>query len=658
MGRFPTGIAAAVVALFVRDASTRPVIATTPVPVVTAPVPIDAPHPAVVADAPAPTNTGIYVGSSKCGDCHDKELQGWKASWHSRALSPAKRDYVVGNFANAHFTGASSEAWMTKAKDGAYEMRTHGPDGGFADFKVDWVIGGKRMQDNVTVFPDGRWQVLPVYFHVTDHSWVDYTETKQGALTPEHPFYWTNARRMANHECLDCHTTGLTVTYSDDKRHWDTSFADGSVACEDCHGPGGRHADTSEPRDIIHPVKAKQLGMTACARCHGPRNPLFPLLDSSHRFELGDSYDEFYDPIVVVLPQQGVSSDFFADGRPRTSSFEYQALIQSQCFRKGGVTCLDCHTAPHAGKRHFELRDDDPDASCKRCHADITPAHGHHKKVTCVQCHMPPVVSGVLDRFADHAIDIPVPQNTERHDIPNACGVCHSDRKVTELVAAVAQWWPDAGTRQARRLQLADAIDDTTAHDSARALIAVVSDAAEAPTLRGAAAILLARRFGPKTAPALLPLLASDQLLLRAKACEALGAARATTEANRLAAKLDDSSVRVQQACALALFDMGDPRGVAALERLAGAPATSHLMVPHLELAIMRAKQHDLAGARAELTKVVELMPYYTEALIRLAAISAELGDFAEAHKRVDQALALEPNHRGAKALRDKLPPL
>ena len=41
------------------------------------------------------------------------------------------------------------------------------PTAQLADFPVDWVIGGKRMQDDVTVFPDGRWQVLPVYFHVT-----------------------------------------------------------------------------------------------------------------------------------------------------------------------------------------------------------------------------------------------------------------------------------------------------------------------------------------------------------------------------------------------------------------------------------------------------------------------------------------------------------
>src|SRR5438128_8723091 len=108
-------------------------------------------------------------------------------------------------------------------------MRARGVDGQLADFAVSWLIGGKRMQDTVTVLPDGRWQTLPVYFHVSAHAWVDYTESKQGALTPSHPFYWTNWRRMVNHECLGCHTTGLRVGF--EAGRWSTSFADASVAC-------------------------------------------------------------------------------------------------------------------------------------------------------------------------------------------------------------------------------------------------------------------------------------------------------------------------------------------------------------------------------------------------------------------------------------------
>ncbi len=590
-----------------------------------------------------------YVGSAACSDCHDKEFKGWQASWHARALSPATDPFVVGDFANAHFKGASSEAVMARhGKDRT--MRTAGPDGSTADFPVNWVIGGKRMQDAVTVFPDGRWQVLPVYFHVSEKKWVDFTEAKQGALTPAHPFWWTNARRMANHECLDCHTTNLRVANANGT--WTTTASDFTVACESCHGPGSAHADSSKKPDIIKP---SATNITACARCHGPRQPLWPLLDAEHAFDLRGDYDEAYDPIVITLPGGGTSSDFFADGRPATSSFEYQAMLQSACYRKGGATCLTCHSAPHTpGAKHAELRAE-PAKLCVSCHQDLAPDHSHHKTATCVACHMPPVVAGVLDKFADHAIDVPAPSTTARHGVPNACAVCHAKKTPAELTAAMTAWWPQVGARTARRERLADAFDEATAATSGPALRAVVSDQAEAPTLRGAAAITLARRSHGAATSDLVPLLSSELTVLRAKGCEALGDARAKPAADQVASKLADPSLRVRLACALALFDMRDPRGELALAQLARDPATSHLMLPHLELGNAAMRRRDFATGKRELEQVAALAPYFTDALTELAAAYAELGDLAEAKRRVAAVLQLEPNHRAANELARKL---
>jgi predicted CXXCH cytochrome family protein len=623
-----------------------------------APAPAPAPAPKLVDAAPpvpppAPVPPNPYVGSTTCSDCHDKEYKAWRKSWHARALSPAERKYVVGNFGGAHFAGTSSEAWMTRAK-GKPVMRTHGPDGELADFAVSWVIGGKRMQDDVTVFPDGRWQVLPVYFHTTKHEWVDYTEAKQGALTPDHPFYWTNARRMANHECLDCHTTNLSVAYDETSHQWTTTFTDGSVACESCHGPGGIHSDSSAKKDIIHPLNSGAVGVSACARCHGPRKPLWPLNDPEHPFRLGDSYDEYYDPIVVTMPGGGTSSDFFPSGKPSTSSFEYQAMLQSACFRKGGATCLTCHTAPHDAKRPADLRKD-PDALCADCHR-IDKDHGHHKHVKCIDCHMPKIVSGVLDHFADHALDVPDPKLAITHKEANACTACHADKKPEDLVAAVQTWWPDAGKRQARRERLADAFDEATAKTSLPALLGVLDDTTEAPTLRGAAAVVLGRRVGPRSAVTLAPLLADPSVVIRAKACEALGDAHASAAGDAVAKHLEDKEIRVQLACALALLDMRDPRGEPALQRLADAPATSHLMLPHLELGMAAGRRKDYQTARTQLEWVAKLNPSYTDALVDLAATDAELGDFAAARARIAQVLQLEPHHRGALSLQAKLP--
>ena len=601
-----------------------------------------------------------YVGSARCGECHGRQHRAWGKSWHARALARPERAAVRGDFGGAHYAGTSSEAWMAR-RGGKYSMRTRGPDGELADFSVDWLIGGKRMQDDVTVFPDGRWQVLPVYYHVTGRAWVNYTEKKQGRLDPQHPFYWANFRRMANHECLDCHTTGLRVDYDLAAHRWTTRFADPGVACESCHGPGSRHAESTEVADIFHPGKApRDLAMAACGQCHGPRVPLFPLLDADHHFTPGQRYDDMYDAIVVMIGDRQ-SEDFFADGRPGVSSFEYQALLQSACYRRGGATCLSCHTAPHERHGDAELRAKDPDQGCRGCHAPVFAAgrgHTHHRAAAaqrCVACHMPPVVSGVLDHFADHAIDVPVPDNTSRHGVPSACGTCHADRPPAELSRSLAAWWPDAARRQARRLRLADAFDHGTAVDSARPLVEVVADKDEAPSLRGAAAVLLARRFGPPAAAAALPLLDSSDPLLRAKACEAIGAARSGEAADAVAGVLDDPSLRVRLAAALALQALGDRRAEAALSRLAGATGSSHLLQPHLALGPALARRGDMVGARRELEWVARLAPYYADALVQLAEVAARQGDREAARARVDQALLLDAHHAAALDLRQRL---
>ena len=591
------------------------------------------------ADAGRPARDG-YIGSAACAECHGKKRAAWQRSWHAKALARADATSVVGDFRDAHFRGSSSEAWMRR-EGGRDVMRTRGPDGVVGDFAVDWVIGGKRMQDDVTVFADGRWQVLPVYYQVTQKKWVDYTEAKQGPLSPDHPFYWTNLRRMANRECLDCHVTALEVRFERPTHEWSTKMVDAGVACEDCHGPGARHADTTAVADIFSPRRAdKERALDACAQCHGPRNPLFPLFDADHRFRPGQRYEDFYDPIVVLIAGKH-SGDFFADGRPKSSSFEYQALLQSACYRKGGATCLSCHTAPHEAKLADELRAPG-DETCRGCHAPIFAAgraHTRHARATCLECHMPKVVTGVLDTFADHAIDVPVPDNTARHGVPNACAQkgCHATWDAARVGAAWQKLWPDAAGRAARRQRLADAFDEKTAAQSARALVDTIGDTTEAPTLRGAAAVILAQRF-PDRVAAVLPLLEAREVVLRVKACEALATAHARPAADALAAHAADGALPVRQAVALALATLGDARARPLLERLAEDAESSHLMQPHVALARLHLHDGDLVAARAELETVAKLTPYFADALAELARVSAHLGDSTAARAWLDDA--------------------
>lgn len=602
-----------------------------------------------------------FVGSAKCAECHKEERDHWLKGWHAKALAKASPKTVVGRFTQVKFTGTSSEATMKRGAKGSFVMTTRGQGDQAEDFPVEWVVGGRHMQDNLTEFPDGRWQILPVYFHVTSKQWVDYTESKQGPLDRAHPFYWTNVRRLVQHECLDCHVTGMQVGYDEAQRKWTTSFVDAGVACESCHGPGAKHAETSALEDIFQPKEAPaELGMAVCAQCHGPRVPLFPLLDVRHRYQPGGKYDDWYDPIVVTIGGK-MSGDFFADGRPKTSSFEVQGLLQSACYLKGGATCLTCHVPPHEAKHPNELAEADPDAPCRGCHKEVVAAGAAHtrhqdkKANRCVSCHMPKTLSGVLDTFADHAIDVPSLTNAERHHVPNGCTLCHADKPVPALAAKAGEWWPNLAARERRRVRLADAFDEATAPQSGGPLTEVVNDEAEAPSLRGAAVLVLAMRFGASAAPAILPALEAKDPLIRAKACEALGGARVKSAADALAKRLSDSALRVRLSAAMALGAIGDRRAEAAMRKLADDPATSDLLAPRMWLGQQLARRGELEAARRYLTGAVALSPYHAEALWYLAEVVARMGDRTEAMQLVDRALALEPAHPGVTSLKQRL---
>ncbi|QRK09651.1 HEAT repeat domain-containing protein [Archangium violaceum] len=608
-----------------------------------------------------------YVGSEKCADCHDDEHAAWRKDWHSRALSEAHSPFVVGDFANTHYKGDSSEAWMTR-RDEHYSMRTKGPTGVVNAYPVDWVVGGKRMQDPITVMPDGRWQVLPIYFHVTGKSeWVDYSESKQGALTPDHPFFWSNWQRNAQHACLDCHVTGLNTHYDRKSHQWSTGFADAGVACESCHGPGARHVETQLAKDIVQPSKLPpRKGLAVCAQCHGPHRPLFPLLDARHRFQPGERYEDHYQPMVVLIGGGERSGDYFEDGRPKTSSFEYQALTQSRCYQRGGATCLTCHTAPHAEHADNEVKRPKHlakgvtvgSASCQGCHAKVFAEgqkHTHHTSAEardCLACHMPPTISGVLDHFADHALDVPVPQNTVKHGIPNACNACHTHEQATpeSMAESLEKWWPKAKQRQARRIRLADAIAVKTAADSRQPLEQVVADKKEDPALRGVAARLLAQRFREESVPALKAALATaTDPGLRMDLADALASTGPREVADVLAPLLKDSSLWVRQSAAIPLAGVGDPRGLAALEELARQHETEGLPAPHVVLGQLALRRGDLATGIQQLERSLDLQPYNVEVLVVLADAYARQGDMPRARERLEEALRFDPRHRGAR---------
>ena len=255
--------------------------------------------------------------------------------------------------------------------------------------------------------------------------------------------------------------------------------------------------------------------------------------------------------------------------------------------------------------------------------------------------------AGALDRlYRPQALDVPVPRNSERHGVPSACGVCHKDRTPAQLDAALLARWPQARKRQARRLRLADAIDEATAAGSRPALLSVLADRGEAPSLRATCAILLAQRFPRGATSVLVPLLADPDALVRWRAVEALGQAQAREAAAAIAGTLRDPSLPVRVAAAVTLISLGDARGEAAVRELTTARDTAALMLPHYALAQLHFRRGELEGAARSLERAVERMPYFVDGLVGLGEIYRRMGRTALARARFDEALFFDPASR------------
>ena len=196
-------------------------------------------------------------------------------------------------------------------------------------------------------------------------------------------------------------------------------FAEISVSCEACHGPGSTHvawahearthaqrreqrpADRARRAPRRHAGRATRDRQAAtqsrrarsereiemCARCHSRRGLIHE--DNVHGQPLGDDYR------VALLDDEL----YYPDGQIKGEVYEYGSFIQSRMYAEG-VTCSDCHD-PHS--RELRASGDD---LCLQCHAAETYATRASTTFTpqgsrgarCVSCHMPATTYMVVDR--------------------------------------------------------------------------------------------------------------------------------------------------------------------------------------------------------------------------------------------------------------------
>ncbi len=347
-----------------------------------------------------------FAGASACVSCHEKASREWAASPHGRHATPAK-GAVEG------FEKAVGSHWMQ-----AYLRRDASGLDRILPQCLDLRTGSTRFVAQVLAEIAGTWD--------------------EDSFTPVSAAPAPLSRRSFQSDCSGCHASQATLSLDEGRGRFDARMVDGSINCETCHGPGAAHVRAWKRLDAKAPLvrletQTPRESVAVCARCHGG----VPAVADYGPQDAGSW-------LAILSDHRGL----YPDGRASGQVYQAVQFVQSPCYRKGGLTCNDCHAA-HGP----ELRTQDTDALCTRCHAkEASKDHTHHEPsgagARCLECHMPRLLKGFTAHQRDHTLGIPLPAVASS---PDACTACHEGKAKAWASEAWQRWWgePPAATIEA-----------------------------------------------------------------------------------------------------------------------------------------------------------------------------------------------------------------
>lgn len=626
-----------------------------------------------------------YVGADTCAGCHEAETAAWRGSHHDRAMQLATDETVLGDFDNVDFVldGVASRFFR---RDGAFMVRTEGPDGTLADFEIRYTFGVVPLQQYLVAFPGGRYQALSI-------AWDSRPASEGGQrwfhlLAPDPPtagdaLHWTGRAMNWNAMCAECHSTNLVKGYDPRSRSYATTWSDIDVSCEACHGPGSLHVELAEGWtrggvgvETADPAaRSEAVGLSAamadaeggwlfepgasiarrtipvaaddqvetCAHCHARRTTITqgrvagrPLLDSDMVSRL--------DPLL-----------YHADGQILDEVYVYGSFVQSRMYA-AGVRCSDCHD-PHT----LELRRPG-NALCAGCHLpsayDVPDHHFHPAEspaARCVTCHMPVTTYMEIDPRRDHSMRVPRPHLGAEIGTPDACTECHSGEGVEWTVAAVERWYGVPDSADEARMDVARAL-----HAGRRALPGaadllrnVAADPEEPGIVRATALVLAGAQPSRATLDALRKAAGDPDPMVRLGAVAGLAGMPPQARPGVALPLLEDSirAVRLEAARVLSpvpaagltesqrrLLRAASDEYEAALAVHADDPAQ------RMNLGVFRAERGLASEAESAYREALALDPTFAPAYVNLVDLYRATGRERDGEALLERALEMSPD--------------
>lgn len=442
---------------------------------------------ALEKEVPLQTRTNEFVSSKTCKACHLSEYQSWYHSFHRTMTQIAKPENIYGDF-NAKSMQAHGMQYDFYQTNNQFRVRMPDPDivMAIASGKMSKKLSDVEMVDRRVVLATGShhyqtyWvesprfdtlmQTMPWVYLLKDQKWIPRAEAFMRPPGDKYPLI-----TQWNHHCIRCHSTGgnpgLQKPGTSREGELVSEVGEFGISCEACHGPGEEHIkhysnpinryqnhlSGIQPKKITNPHDLNhKRSSEVCGQCHGV------YIDNDRtaevfkyegiQFRPGQNINDFRKYIFHPESDETASKQefelnrsFYAerwweDGSILAGGREYTAMAVSECYTKGNMSCMSCHSM-HSGTRVDQLRQDvSHDEMCTQCHQEpkyTTELNQHTKhKIEstgseCINCHMPRTSYALFDALPSHQISSPSVKSIVKHDIPNACNLCHLDKSTS-----------------------------------------------------------------------------------------------------------------------------------------------------------------------------------------------------------------------------------
>ena len=238
------------------------------------------------------------------------------------------------------------------------------------------------------------------------------------------------AEYVGSETCSACHEDIFkafqknphAIVETNKKRGW------AGKACESCHGPGSKHAESANAADIVNPAKLRpSQGNRDCLKCHLNQPTNAGHIQNSHaRNDVGcmQCHSVHKNGPYGMVPRGYMKiNELCASCHPAVWA-QFQRPYKHR-LPEGAMACTGCHN-PHGTFRPRNMAvfaGNEP--GCIRCHAEkrgpFTFPHAPMRLEGCSQCHEP---HGSAN-----------PRMLIRQEVRFVCLECHSNLPVPNTAA-------------------------------------------------------------------------------------------------------------------------------------------------------------------------------------------------------------------------------